>query len=183
MSLKFYRRAFVAAFVSGYGIIGLENALAADGGDANFLALSRFLTGRTDLDPDLSKRFFSALTVQDPHFVQKLKHLAAAIASQAPQSVDALDLISLSPADQSCALAIIAAWYSGMVGSGPGATLVTFNAALLYDFTRDAVTVPTYCAWGYDYWTASPPSAPMAGFAPLILHPAVRYRWFSQASN
>ena len=144
--------------------------------DANFLRASCFLTGR-DVDKNLAKHFFAALFAQDAEFAEKVARLDRSIALQAPMSIDALDINALSSADQTCALTIISAWYTGMVGAGPAAVVVTFRSAFLYDATRDAVVVPSYCLWKANYWTQAPPPAPMTGFtAPRFRFP-IWFRW------
>ena len=57
------------------------------------------------------------------------------------------------------ALAIVAACYTGTVGQGPGAVVVSYADALMYRPVSDGLTVPTYCSNGPQWWTAPPPPA------------------------
>jgi hypothetical protein len=55
------------------------------------------------------------------------------------------------------ALAIIAAWYTGVVVDEPGATVYAFELALMYQPTRDVMTIPSYAISGPNGWNASAP--------------------------
>jgi len=177
----FGRRRFLAGLLSATGLFWYTNALAAISGDTDFFGTSCFLTNR-QVDKDLSERIRKAFIAQDAEFDKKVTQLAKSIASQAATSIDTLDMDALSSADQTCALTIISAWYTGVVGTGADATVVQFDSAFLYDVTRDAVVVPTHCGWCVNYWTQAPPPAPMTGFTapppafPVRLLSAIRRR-------
>lgn len=165
MGRRFGRRRFLEGLLSAISLFSYTNALATISGNTDFLGVSCFLTNR-EIDKDLSKCFRKAFIAQDPKFDEKVGQLAKSIASQAATSVDTLDMDALSSADQTCALTIISAWYTGVVGTGVDATVVLFDSAFLYDVTRDAVVVPSYCVWDVNYWTQAPPPAPLTGFTP-----------------
>jgi hypothetical protein len=55
------------------------------------------------------------------------------------------------------ALAIISAWYTGVVVDGPGSTVYAFELALMYQPTRDVMTIPSYAISGPNGWNASAP--------------------------
>ncbi len=168
----FGRRRFVAGLFPTISLFLNKNALATTTADAEFFHMSHFLTGR-EIDEGFAERFLKALRFQDAEFDKKMAHLARSIASQAPKSIDALDMGALSSVDKACALTIISAWYTGVVGAGSEAVVITFNSAFLYDATRDAIVVPTYCVWKPSYWTQAPPKAPMTGFTIQSLPPPV----------
>lgn len=158
---RFRRRKFVVGLLSAISLFSLRKTLATTR-DGNFLSLSCFLTGRT-VNADLAERFFAAFIAQDVAFDGKVALLSSAIASQAHTSVDDLDMDGLSADAQRSARAILSAWYTGVVGDGPQAAVVTFYSAFLYDATRDALVVPSYSSWKVNYWTQPPPSAPESG--------------------
>ena len=63
------------------------------------------------------------------------------------------------------ALAIIAAWYTGVVVDAPGSTVFAFELALMYQPTRDVMTIPSYAISGPNGWNASaPPLSDMPEF-------------------
>ena len=63
------------------------------------------------------------------------------------------------------ALAIIAAWYTGVVESTADAEVFAFETALMYQPTRDVMTIPSYAISGPNGWTAdAPPLSNMPTF-------------------
>ncbi len=171
---RFGRRGFLEGLFCAISLFSYTDVFATISYGTDFLGVSCFLTNRK-IDQDISERFRNAFVAQDAGFDKKIAQLAKSIASQAATSIDTLDMGALSSADQSCARMVIAAWYTGVVGAGADAAVVMFNSAFLYDVTRDAVVVPTYCVWGANYWTQVPPPAPMAGVAVPPPHFPVPY--------
>jgi hypothetical protein len=55
------------------------------------------------------------------------------------------------------ALAIISAWYTGVVEDSANAEVFAFETALMYQPTRDVMTIPTYAISGPSGWTAQAP--------------------------
>jgi hypothetical protein len=55
------------------------------------------------------------------------------------------------------ALAIIAAWYTGVVESTADAEVFAFETALMYQPTRDVMTIPSYAISGPNGWSADVP--------------------------
>jgi fructose 5-dehydrogenase small subunit len=63
------------------------------------------------------------------------------------------------------ALAIISAWYTGVIVDAPGSTVFAFELALMYQPTRDVMTIPSYAISGPNGWNASaPPLSDMPKF-------------------
>lgn len=63
------------------------------------------------------------------------------------------------------ALAIISAWYTGVVDNSPDAEVFAFETALMYQPTRDVMTIPTYAISGPNGWNAEvPPLSDMPTF-------------------
>jgi hypothetical protein len=52
------------------------------------------------------------------------------------------------------ALAIISAWYTGVVENAPDAEVFAFETALMYQPTHDVMTIPTYAISGPNGWNA-----------------------------
>ena len=63
------------------------------------------------------------------------------------------------------ALAIISAWYLGVVNDAPDAEVVAFEYALMYKPTSDVMTIPSYAISGPNGWTSNaPPLSDMPEF-------------------
>ena len=63
------------------------------------------------------------------------------------------------------ALAIISAWYTGVVETSADAEVFAFETALMYQPTHDVMTIPTYAISGPNGWTADvPPLSNMPKF-------------------
>jgi len=129
-----------------------------------FLAVSKALTGHQDLNPQTASRILQAMRDDNAAFADKAAALAVlAKGTLAPNAyLEAATPLGL----RDTALAIVAAWYTGTVGSGPRARLIAYKEALMYWPVRDGLTVPTYCTNGPLWFTAPPPavglSAPRA---------------------
>ncbi|WP_175998595.1 sugar dehydrogenase complex small subunit [Burkholderia stabilis] len=125
-----------------------------------FLALSQALTGHANLDPATALRLVDAFHRTDAGFAARAAALAQRVrAGQTPAQL-------LADADgaglHDTALAIVAAWYTGTVGHGQKAVMVTYAEALMYDTVQDGMSAPTYCSNGPLWWTAEPPPADVA---------------------
>ena len=63
------------------------------------------------------------------------------------------------------ALAIISAWYLGVVIDESGAEVIAYEQALMYQPTRDVMTIPSYAKSGPNGWNAyAPPLSDMPSF-------------------
>ena len=58
---------------------------------------------------------------------------------------------------QDTALAIISAWYSGVISETPGSEVYAYELALMYQPTSDVMTIPSYAISGPNGWNASAP--------------------------
>jgi hypothetical protein len=128
---------------------------ALDAAEAGFLVFSRSMTGHGDLAPQTAQRIYAAMTQRSADFPMQAQRLAQlAMTAAEPSAL----LTSASEAGlRDTALAVVAAWYTGTVGSGGRASVVAYADALMYAPVRDAQTAPTYCADGPAWWTRDPP--------------------------
>ena len=63
------------------------------------------------------------------------------------------------------ALAIISAWYSGVIAETLGSEVYAYELALMYQPTSDVMTIPSYAISGPNGWNASaPPLTDMPDF-------------------
>jgi fructose 5-dehydrogenase small subunit len=122
-----------------------------------FLTLSHALTGHDSLSPLTASRMYTAMQGADPGFTAHVDSLAGMIQAH-PQPKALLDAAAADPALHATALSIVAAWYTGTVGKGAGAVVVSYAEALMYWPVSDAQPVATYCPNGPLWWTAQPPS-------------------------
>jgi hypothetical protein len=135
-------------------------ALAADAlptpTDA-FLLLSKLLTGFPDVNPELAIRLRDALVNVDSATSQAVGRLIP-IGLHAPD--DSTLMTSARDAGLAeAAFAVVAAWYTGTVGSGARPAVVAYADALMYRTVADGLAPPTYALGGPAWWVAAPPPA------------------------
>ncbi|WP_206243774.1 sugar dehydrogenase complex small subunit [Novosphingobium terrae] len=153
--------ALLTGLTSGTMLRARNNAesppLAPDVRD-RFMRFSHLATGHTALSPVLGERYYQALTGQDHQFPAKLNALVD-LAGRLPRpSVEALEEIARQqPALHGALMAVIRAWYSGVVAEGSQATVYAYEAALMYQPARDQVVIPTFAHDGPNYWVKAPP--------------------------
>jgi hypothetical protein len=123
---------------------------------AAFLAFSKAITGHAELDPITAGRLCAAMLKASGDFAGQLQKLAEFAGSETdPKAVLArADAAGL----RGTALSVVAAWYTGTVGTGAGATMVAYAKALMYRPVMDGMPVPTYCNFGPVWWTVAPPA-------------------------
>ena len=161
------RRPLLAAMAAQAAIAalgGLRPAAAAPAiadTDAAFMGLSHRLTARTALDPEIGRRLHAMLTTSRPGFDAEVAACAAFADTRAGMPAAAL-LAALDrhdPRQAEAARAIVAAWYTGVAGSGPKATVIAYRDALMFAAVADVLAVPSYCRGAPGDWTAKPPAA------------------------
>ncbi|MDN0082754.1 sorbitol dehydrogenase family protein [Crenobacter sp. SG2305] len=140
-----------------------QSATAADASqNANFLALSRLLTGRPALDARMGERLYAALSGEDHSFAGQVAALADFAKKGGHANVEALTAALDAQQDELAKTLrrIVAAWYTGVVGEGPNARVVIAYAdALMFQPVKDVLMPPTYCQAAPNYWVAKPPMA------------------------
>jgi len=122
--------------------------------DATFLALSRALTGKHDLDPYVAGRIRAAMAIHEPATTATLDAL-----QRLAGTVDTPDQFIAIPAVRDAALSIVAAWYTGTVGKGTEAVTVAYRDALMQRPVADGIFPATYAKGGPAWWVAAPPPA------------------------
>jgi hypothetical protein len=160
------RRQFLLTGVAATSALGMltdssgaeaQQSAIASLDDAQFLRLSKAVTGRTELDATTARRLLVALRGADPAFGDHAAGLAGLI--QDDQTPEML-LAAADTADlHDTMLALVAAWYTGTVGHGQQAEMVSYADALMYRPVSDGLPVPTYCFNGPLWWTVPPPPA------------------------
>ena len=128
--------------------------------DPGFLRLSQAVTGHADLDATIARRLLAAMRRTDPTFNERAANLALLVRDG--QTPDAL-LAAAGPTGlRDTMLALVAAWYTGTVGHGQQAEMVSYVDALMYRPVSDGLPAPTYCLNGPIWWTGPIPVAGVA---------------------
>jgi hypothetical protein len=125
--------------------------------DPGFLRLSTAVTGYDNLDTTTASRLLTALHRADPAFSDRASALAQLVrVGQKPEALlSAAEAVGLGDT----MLALVAAWYTGTVGHGQQAEMVSYVEALMYRPVSDGLPAPTYCLNGPLWWTEPPPTA------------------------
>jgi hypothetical protein len=122
-----------------------------------FLALSRVLTGRADLDEEQARRLHEALRAQAGDFDAQTRALLLLI-TERKVPVARLQLTLDSEASRLASLPrkIVSGWYTGIVGDAAQARCVTFETSLMHAAVKDRLSPPSYCHGPYASWAARP---------------------------
>ena len=102
-------------------------------------------------------RLAAGLRTKDPAFTAHVSALLDIARKKNAKIVE--DFFPDIPAGplKECALAIISAWYMGVIVDAAGAEVFAFELALMYQPTIDVMTIPTYAISGPNGWTSDAP--------------------------
>ena len=130
----------------------------AGGGFDAFVALSRELSGRAQLDLALGKRIYEALIKTDSAFTQNVAALNTWLKSHGgvPSDTVTAALQAAEPPLAKTVGQIMRAWYLGLVGEMPTVKVLAYERAAMFDPVKDVLTVPSYCRDVPFYWTRKP---------------------------
>eukprot|EP01037_Dinobryon_pediforme_P016236 gene16235-16413_t len=97
--------------------------------DDGFLALSKAVTGHDELHATTAKRMFALFRAGDPEFAGK----AASLWQLHVQATDPDRLLAAAETQglKDTMLALVAGWYTGTVGMGENAKMVSYADALM----------------------------------------------------
>jgi hypothetical protein len=164
------RRVLVGALMVG-GIAALETlpAIAApaswsEESVARFMEISSLLIPHR-LNEEIGKRISAAMSALNPSLSDQITELLAIAGKRNARVVE--DFFPDVPEGllKETALAIISAWYLGVVTDGPDAEVFAYEHALMYQPTRDVMTIPSYAISAPNGWTAdAPPLSDMPEF-------------------
>lgn len=152
------RRRFLQRSAGVVGIALLSSPLAAFADDHSketfkaFMQVSSTLTQRQDLDITLGQRFFAELQHDDNAFADAVISLATNLPKEPTTDLEN----SLSADQRDTAKKIVSAWYTGIVGKGRSARVVTYRHALEFETVDDVLVVRTYCPNKPGFWAAKP---------------------------
>ena len=153
------RRLLLAGVLSGYvcSFLTLPFSAALAKAPENFLALSRMLTGKAQLDAQQADRLYAALVATTPDFDAQLKQFEDFVANNPP----VLATLQATLDEQKLAFAklpgkIVSAWYIGVVGSGKAARCITYESSLMFVAVADRLRPPSYAYGPYGSWGRNP---------------------------
>lgn len=132
--------------------------------ETQFMKLSKLLIPH-QLDAEIGKRIVAALTAIRPSLSQDVPALLAIASKKDARIVeDFFPDVPEGPLKET-ALSIISAWYMGVAVDAPDAQVFAYENALMYQPTRDVMTIPSYAKSGPNGWNAdAPPLADMPKF-------------------
>jgi len=155
--------------IGGMAALGKLSAVAApaplsDASAARFMDISRLLVPHR-LNEQVGRRMGAAMGALNPALSQHIDGLLS-IARQKDARIveDFFPDVPDGPLKET-ALSIISAWYLGVVTDAPDAEVFAYEYALMYQPTRDVMTIPSYAISGPNGWTAEgPPLSNMPEF-------------------
>lgn len=155
--------------IGGFATLPTLAAIAAptswsDQSAARFMEISSLLVPHR-LKDEIGKRMGAAMGTLNPSLSEQIDGLLS-IARQKNAGVveDFFADVPEGPLKET-ALAIISAWYLGVVTDAPDAEVFAYEYALMYQPTRDVMTIPSYAISGPNRWTAeAPPLSSMPEF-------------------
>ena len=121
-----------------------------------FMQLSSLLIPH-QLDRDVGLRLAAALRTKDPDFAE---HIATLLDTAKKKNARIVEEFFSDVPDgplKDTALLIISAWYLGVIVDAPGAEVISYELALMYQPTIDVMTIPTYAISGPNGWTSEAP--------------------------
>ena len=156
-------------FVGGTAALVTVPAIAAptplsDQSAAQFMEISLLLVPHR-LNAEVGKRMGAAMAALNPLLPQQIDGLLSIARQKNARIVE--DFFDDVPDGllKETALAIISAWYLGVVTDAPDAEVFAYEYALMYQPTRDVMTIPSYAISGPNGWSAeAPPLSNMPEF-------------------
>jgi fructose 5-dehydrogenase small subunit len=136
----------------------------SDQSAARFMEISLLLVPHR-LNEEIGKRMGAAMAALNPLLSQQIDGLLSIAREKNARIVeDFFADVPDGPLKQT-ALSIISAWYLGVVTDAPDAEVFAYEYALMYQPTRDVMTIPSYAISGPNGWTAeAPPLSNMPEF-------------------
>ena len=123
---------------------------------ARFMEISSLLVPHR-LNEEVGKRMGAAMGALNPSLSQQIDGLLSIAREKNARIVeDFFADVPDGPLKQT-ALSIISAWYLGVVTDAPDAEVFAYEYALMYQPTRDVMTIPSYAISGPNGWTAEAP--------------------------
>jgi fructose 5-dehydrogenase small subunit len=136
----------------------------SDEAAARFMEISSLLIPHR-LNGEIGKRIGAAMSALNPSLSEQVNALLAIAQKKNARIVeDFFPDVPEGPLKET-ALAVISAWYLGVVSDAPNAEVFAYEYALMYQPTRDVMTIPSYAVSAPNGWKAdAPPLSNMPEF-------------------
>jgi fructose 5-dehydrogenase small subunit len=123
---------------------------------ARFMEISSLLVPHR-LNAEVGKRMGAAMSALNPSLALQIDGLLSIAREKNARVVE--DFFADVPDGplKETALSIISAWYLGVVTDAPDAEVFAYEYALMFQPTRDVMTIPSYAISGPNGWTAEAP--------------------------
>jgi hypothetical protein len=156
-------------FIGGLAALATLPVIAAptawsDQSAARFMEISSLLVPHR-LNEEIGRRIGAVMSALNPSLSQEIDGLLSIAREKNARVVE--DFFADVPDGplKETALSIISAWYLGVVTDAPNAEVFAYEYALMYQPTRDVMTIPSYAISGPNGWTAeAPPLSNMPEF-------------------
>jgi hypothetical protein len=155
--------------VGGFAALPTLPAIAAptawsDQSAARFMEISSLLVPHR-LNEEIGRRMGVVMSALNPSLSQQIDELLSIAQKKNARIVeDFFPDVPDGPLKQT-ALSIISAWYLGVATDAPDAEVFAYEYALMYQPTRDVMTIPSYAVSGPNGWKAdAPPLSNMPEF-------------------
>ena len=149
------------SLVGGLAVIPTLPAIAAAASwsqqsAAQFMEISSLLIPH-HLNEEIGKRIGAAMSGLNPLLSEQVGALLAIAKKKQARIVEEFFPDVPEGPLKETALAIISAWYLGVVSDAPDAEVFAFEYALMYGPTKDVMTIPSYAISGPNGWTSVAP--------------------------
>lgn len=128
----------------------------------HFVEVSQLLTGHS-INGALADRAWLAICQHEADFPARFSQLQTAIDKAGLHDLRqwSTSAIASDAGLKATALAIVSAWYLGVVGevkdrSEDGPSFITYESALMWSPTSDVTVIPTYARGAPGYWKSRP---------------------------
>ncbi|KQQ40202.1 hypothetical protein ASF61_05315 [Duganella sp. Leaf126] len=126
-------------------------------GLTDFIAVSRTLTGKAEINPTLALALYQAFVKQAPDTDAALARLNATLgAGEVLAQDDKTTFTEAQKADQALSQAILQAWYLGVVGKGKKSVCVAYADTLSNLAVADVLVPPSFSYGPCGSWSAQP---------------------------
>ncbi len=163
------RDVLIAFLIGGIAALPMPAAFAeatswSDEDATRFMEISSLLIPHR-LNAEIGRRMGAAMAALSPSLLLHIDELLS-IARQNNARVveDFFTEVPDGPLKETV-LSIISAWYLGVISNAPDAEVFAYEYALMYQPTRDIMTIPSYAISGPNRWPAqAPPLSNMPEF-------------------
>lgn len=133
-------------------------ALAPAGqGLTDFIAVSRILTGKSEINPTLALALYQAFVKSSLEINTALAGLKATLgAGEVLAQDDKTTFAEAQKAEQALAQAILQGWYLGVVGKGKKSVCVAYIDTLSNQAVADVLVPPSFSYGPCGSWAAKP---------------------------